>query len=46
MGQKVRIKATGEIRAIASGLMSGKYYRLDNGYLYSEGELEATEEQF
>lgn len=41
MGQKVRIKKTGEVRSIASGLMSGKYYRLDNGFLYEENELEA-----
>lgn len=43
-GQKVKIKSTGEVRAIASGFIGGKYYRLDNGFLYEERELEAFEE--
>lgn len=44
VGQTVKIIATGEVRAIAwVSVFGGDFYRLDNGNLYIESELELVE---
>lgn len=42
--QEVRIVATGETKTIIwADLFGGKFYRLDDGILYVDSELEAVE---
>jgi hypothetical protein len=45
IGQKVKVKATGQIKIVQwISFMSRTIYRLENGFLYEEEELEAVNE--
>jgi hypothetical protein len=45
VGQKVKVIQSGHVQSVIwIDVLGGRYYRLENGFLYTEEELEAVED--